>query len=95
MLTAGAANLPALAPTPKALELLLLIWNTGITRTMILPVALVAVAVPFTFAMEWLNAKMVALARKRRVDVREDRGRLEWRPYNRGNSHIYERYKVN
>jgi len=64
VLTAGAANLPALAPTPEALDILRLIWNTGISRTMILSVALVAAAVPFTLAMEWLNAKKVALARE-------------------------------
>jgi hypothetical protein len=31
---------------------------------MILSVALVALAVPFTLCMEWLNAKKVALARQ-------------------------------
>ena|SRR5580700_10152040 len=63
VITAGAANLPSLAPTPEALDILRSVWNTAISRTMILSVALVAPAVPFTICMEWLNAKKVALAR--------------------------------
>lgn len=62
--TAGAANLPAIAPTPEALDILRQIWNAGIRRGMMLSVAFVGAAVPFTLAMEWLNAKQVALARQ-------------------------------
>ncbi|PYH50690.1 MDR family MFS transporter [Aspergillus niger CBS 101883] len=61
---AGAANLKALAPTAADLAFLRDIWNEGISRTMILSVALVAAAVPFTLGMEWLDAKRVARDRQ-------------------------------
>ncbi|GKZ28913.1 hypothetical protein AbraIFM66950_001871 [Aspergillus brasiliensis] len=61
---AGAANLQALAPTAADLAFLREIWNEGISRTMILSVALVAAAVPFTLGMEWLDAKRVARSRQ-------------------------------
>ncbi|KAI2829144.1 hypothetical protein CBS63078_6366 [Aspergillus niger] len=61
---AGAANLKALAPTAADLAFLCDIWNEGISRTMILSVALVAAAVPFTLGMEWLDAKQVARDRQ-------------------------------
>lgn len=61
---AGAANFPALTTSPEALAIIRSIWNTAVSRTMILSVALVAASVPFTFGMEWLNAKKVAESRK-------------------------------
>ncbi|KND94612.1 putative HC-toxin efflux carrier TOXA [Tolypocladium ophioglossoides CBS 100239] len=60
VITAGAANLPALAPTPDALDVLRGNWNTAIARTMILATVLLGAAVPFTLGMEWLNAVRVA-----------------------------------
>lgn len=79
VITAGAANLQLLVATPEALKILRLIWNTAISRTMILSVALVAASVPFTLGMEWLNAKKVAEERKtgtgtQSVEMREDNG---------------------
>lgn len=65
---AGAADLKALAPTPAALKILREIWNKGIQRNMILSVALIAAAVPFTLGMEWLNSKMVA----REIQAKEE-----------------------
>lgn len=62
---AGAANFAALTTSPEALATLRSIWNTAVSRTMILSVALVAASVPFTFGMEWLNAKKVAESRKK------------------------------
>lgn len=62
---AGAANFPALTTSPEALAILKSIWNTAVSRTMILSAALVAASVPFTFGMEWLNAKKVAESRKK------------------------------
>ncbi|PYI05540.1 MFS general substrate transporter [Aspergillus sclerotiicarbonarius CBS 121057] len=69
---AGAANLKSLAPTVADLALLREIWNHGISRTMILSVALVAAAVPFTLGMEWLNSKQVA--REREVEEDGEKG---------------------
>lgn len=62
---AGAANFSALTTSPESLAILKSIWNTAVSRTMILSVALVAASVPFTFGMEWLNAKKVAESRKK------------------------------
>jgi hypothetical protein len=70
---AGAANLKALAPTAADLAFLRDIWNEGISRTMILSVALVAAAVPFTLGMEWLDAKRVARDRQ----AEEEEGQRE------------------
>jgi hypothetical protein len=65
VIAAGAGNLPALATSPTMLSVLRSIWNTAISRTMMLSVALVAVSLPFTVGMEWLNAKVVSEERKR------------------------------
>ena len=67
VIAAGAANLPAVAPTPELLSILRTIWNTAIVRTMILSTALVGAAVPFTLGMEWLNAKKIAQEREARA----------------------------
>ena len=64
VLTAGAVNLSALATSPETLASLRSIWNTAVSRTMILSVTCVAVSVPFTLGMEWLNAKKVAESKK-------------------------------
>lgn len=61
---AGAANFSDLATSPEALAILRSIWNTAVSRIMILSVAMIAASVPFTFGMEWLNAKKVAESRK-------------------------------
>ena len=63
-MAAGAVNLPAIAPSPAALAALRSLWNLAIQRTMIFSFAAVALAVPFTLGMEWLNAKKVSEARK-------------------------------
>ncbi|KAI0200343.1 MFS general substrate transporter [Astrocystis sublimbata] len=55
----GAADLSALTPSAEALSILKEIWNLAIVRTMILSTALVGISLPFTFAMEWLNAVKV------------------------------------
>ena len=65
VVTAGAANLRALATSPEAYASLRSIWNTAVSRTMILSVALVAASVPCTLGMEWLNARKVADSRQR------------------------------
>ena len=75
VLTAGAANLQAVAPVPEVLTILRSIRNTAVSRTMILSTALVAASVPFTFGMEWLNAKKVADERKRLAGVEKRSGR--------------------
>ena len=64
VIDAGAYNLRALATSPEVLEKLRLIWKITTMRTMILSAALVGASVPFTLAMEWLNAKKVAELRK-------------------------------
>lgn len=69
VLTAGAANLPALVKSSSALAILRSIWNSAVSRTMILSVALVAASVPFTLGMEWLNAKKVAASREGTSDA--------------------------
>lgn len=64
---AGAANFSALANSPEALAMQRSIWNTALSRIMILSVASVAASVPFTLGMEWLNAKKVSESRKNLV----------------------------
>lgn len=67
VITAGAANIQLLVTTTEDLKTLRLIWNTAISRTMILSTALVAASAPFTLGMEWLNAKKVAEERKNKT----------------------------
>lgn len=69
VLGAGGANLSAVATSPETLAALQLIWNTAVSRTMILSVTLVAASVPFTLGMEWLNAKTVAASRKQSAEM--------------------------
>ncbi|KAK8040136.1 hypothetical protein PG993_008547 [Apiospora rasikravindrae] len=64
VLAAGAANLPTLAQSPEQLVVLQDIWNSAVTRTIIMTAAVVGAAVPFTLGMEWLNAVKVAERRK-------------------------------
>ncbi|OTA91517.1 hypothetical protein M434DRAFT_342951 [Hypoxylon sp. CO27-5] len=71
VMSVGAANLSALASTPEDLRILREIWNTAITRTMILGTATVGAAVPFTLGMEWLNAVKVAEERKKESELQE------------------------
>lgn len=59
VIDAGAAGLTSLELSSEALQILQEIWNTAIVKTMVLSTAVVAAAVPFTFAMEWLNANRV------------------------------------
>lgn len=68
VLRAGATNLASSSTSPEALASLRLIWNTAVSRTMILSVSLVAASVPFTLGMEWLNAKKVAETRKQSAE---------------------------
>lgn len=69
VITAGAANLKVVANSQEALTSLRLIWNVAVSRTMILSVALVAASVPFTFGMEWLNARKIADSRKQSAEA--------------------------
>ncbi|KAL8960716.1 MAG: hypothetical protein Q9193_002623 [Seirophora villosa] len=48
----------------EALHGLRRVWSIAIDRTMLLSVGRVAVSVPFTLGMEWVNAKEVARQRK-------------------------------
>ena len=64
VLTAGAARILALTSSPETLVTLRWIWNTAVSRVMILSVSLIGASVPFTIGMEWLNAKKVAESRK-------------------------------
>lgn len=66
VLAAGATNLRSLAPSASMLVILQDIWNTAIARTMILSAVMLAMCVPFTMGMEWLNA--VNVAKQRRQD---------------------------
>ena len=68
VLRAGATNLASSSASPETLAILRLIWNKAVSRTMILSVSLVAASVPFTFGMEWLNAKKVADMRKQSAE---------------------------
>ncbi|KAI1821855.1 MFS general substrate transporter [Xylaria intraflava] len=69
VLSVGAANLAELATNDEELLILREIWNTAISRTMILGTALAGAAVPFTLGMEWLNAIRVAAERNKAVDT--------------------------
>lgn len=60
VITAGATNLRAIASDPNDLDQLREIWNTAITRAMIMSAAVVGASVPFTMRMEWLNAVKVS-----------------------------------
>ncbi|KAL9122059.1 MAG: hypothetical protein Q9187_001384 [Circinaria calcarea] len=64
VLAAGAANLSEFATSAAALNTLRLIWNTAVNRTLLLSLATVCAAIPFTLGMEWLNAKAIAKSRK-------------------------------
>lgn len=61
---AGASNLSSLRLSIEEMTVLRDIWNTAIVRTMILATAFVAVALPFTLSMEWLNVKTEAETRR-------------------------------
>ena len=69
VLNAGATNLAVSSNSPDALASLRLIWNTAVSRTMILSVSFVAASVPFTLGMEWLNARKVAEMRKQSAET--------------------------
>ena len=64
VLKAGAAGLSQLVSSPTESDSLSRIWNTAISRAMILSVAFLASSVPFTLGMEWLNVKDVTKERK-------------------------------
>ena len=70
VLKAGAAGLPQLASSPDELVTLQEIWNKAVSRTMILSAAVLALSVPFTLGMEWLNAKTVAAAQASEAEGR-------------------------
>ena len=76
IIAAGATNLPEISQSTAILDVLRGIWNLAISRTMIVSLAGVCAAVPFTVAMEWLNAKKVA-ASKRRVNETSRQGKAE------------------
>jgi len=63
VINARAAYLPQVAPSPEALIFLRMVWNTAIRNTMILSVSLVALSLPFTLGMEWLNTIKIASSR--------------------------------
>ena len=77
VVSAGALNLARVAKSPTDLSILRLVWNTAVSRTMILSVALVAASIPFTLGMEWLNAKKVAEARKHAKEFEKDTTKAE------------------
>ncbi|KAE8327604.1 major facilitator superfamily domain-containing protein [Aspergillus sergii] len=60
----GASNLEALAPTADALIELRSIWCTSVSHVMIFALACICASVLFTAGMEWLNAKKVANQRR-------------------------------
>lgn len=60
VISAKGADLRSLGLPKEELAILEEIWNMAISRTMILATAVVGAAVPFTLAMEWLNANRVA-----------------------------------
>lgn len=74
VLKAGAAGQSSLTTSQDELYILREIWSTAISRAMILCVALLAISVPFTLGMEWLNAKRVAAAR---AQISEDENTKE------------------
>ncbi|KAL9012108.1 MAG: hypothetical protein Q9173_003107 [Seirophora scorigena] len=76
ILTEGAANLGRVAAgSAEALHGLRQVWSIAIDRTMLLSVSLVAASVPFTLAMEWVNATEIARQRKEAASVVEERRR--------------------
>lgn len=72
VLSAGATNLPKVAPLPAVLAILIDIWNTGIVRTMILSTVCVAMTIPFTLGMEWLNAVKIGEQRRQESSGESD-----------------------
>ena len=53
------------ALSPENLHILRSIWNLAVSRTMFLALAMICAAVPCTLAMEWLNAKKIAVEREK------------------------------
>ena len=68
IIAAGPTNLSESAFQPKDLVVLRSIWNTAVTRTMFLALAMACTAIPCTLGMEWLNAKKIAAERKANTD---------------------------
>ncbi|PYI23592.1 hypothetical protein BO86DRAFT_305537 [Aspergillus japonicus CBS 114.51] len=68
----GAANLAALAPSADALHKLREIWCTSVSHVMLFAVGCVCASVLCTCGMEPLNAKRVAQQREQAVDEEED-----------------------
>lgn len=64
VIAVGAIGLPGIVSSPVELLNLRAVWNTAISRVMILSLAMVCAALPITLGMEWLNAKKIASARK-------------------------------
>lgn len=60
VITAGALGLEKIASTPYILSQLRDIWDLAITRAMILSLAAICAAVPFSLGMEWLNSRKKA-----------------------------------
>lgn len=67
VIDAGGTGLTTLEISLTELAVLRDIWNTGISRTMILATAVVGAAVPFSLGMQWLNANKVAAARRQKI----------------------------
>lgn len=65
----GATHLEAIATNAKDLALLRDVWNTSITRTMILSAAVVGASIPFTMGMEWLNAVKISQERNKATEL--------------------------
>ena len=63
-MAAGAADLGRIAVSANDEAKLRAMWNEAIIRTMYLAVAFTASAVPFTLAMQWLNATRGAQERQ-------------------------------
>lgn len=72
VVSSGVGNLDAITSGPGELAVLRDIWNSAVTRTMILAVAVVAASVPFTLGMEWLNSIKVAAQRREAAAVEID-----------------------
>ncbi|KAI7780662.1 hypothetical protein LA080_015821 [Diaporthe eres] len=71
----GATHLEAIATNPTDLALLRAVWNTSITRTMILSTAVVGASIPFTMGMEWLNAVKISQERNKASELlRQEKG---------------------
>lgn len=67
VIDAGGTGLTTLDISLTDLAVLRDIWNTGISRTMMLATAVVGAAVPFSLGMQWLNANKVAAARRQKI----------------------------